>query len=215
MIKDTYFYDAILIPGGGVRLNYELPLWTVKRLKKALEIQHCRYFILLSAGTTHKPPPLDKDGFPIYESIAAANYLLQKGIEPEKILYETSSFDTIGNAYFSKVIHIEPLHLTKLLIITSDFHMERTKAIFRWLYSSKFSEERYELNFEPVSDSGIDQELINARKKKEKKSLENFLRTSKEIEDIVQLHKWLFTRHAAYSIPSNRELLNSDVLKTY
>src|SRR5574341_227154 len=109
-------YDAILIPGGGVREGGDLPLWTKRRLDRAIETQRGEFIITLSAGTLHRPPPSDADGFPIFESIAAAAYLVRRGIEPRRILAETCSYDTIGNAFFSRVVHVDPLGLRKLLI---------------------------------------------------------------------------------------------------
>ena len=50
------------------------------------------------------------------------------------IYEENVSLDTIGNAYFFRVIHLNFLlssHTSfKVLIITSDFHLARTKAVF-------------------------------------------------------------------------------------
>jgi hypothetical protein len=215
-MENMNLYDAIIIPGGGVKTNYELPLWTRRRLDKTIEKkQHSRYIITLSAGTTHKPPPVDNNGFPIYESIAAAHYLANKGVASDKLLYECVSYDTIGNAYFAKIIHIDPLALSKLLIITSDFHMERTKAIFEWMFSPPFSNNKYHLEFESVSDEGIDKKMISERKKREKESLNNFIENIQKIKNSLEFHKWLFSEHRAYTISKDNEILNNDVLKTY
>jgi len=127
-------YDAILILGGGVHECGKLPLWVEARLQRALDLEQGEPIITLSVGTTHKPPPLDEHGFPIFESVAAASYLADHGIAPERILVEATSYDTIGNAYFSRVIHVDPAGFRRLLIITSAFHMPRTEAVFRWVY---------------------------------------------------------------------------------
>ncbi len=131
------------------------------------------YIVTLSAGTTHKPPPLDVNGYPIFESVAAAHYLMRHGILPERILIETSSYDTIGNAYFSRMIHIDPLSLKKLLIVTSEFHMPRTQVIFEWVYHLEGLPQDYDLEFHLVNDEGIDADLLAARRAREGKSLEN------------------------------------------
>jgi uncharacterized SAM-binding protein YcdF (DUF218 family) len=114
-------YDAILIPGGGLQIDGSLPPWVCNRLDKAVEISSTRFFITLSRGTFHKAPPRDKDGFPIDESLAGARYLIARGVPKDRVLFETTSFDTIGNALFSRLIHIEPLKLVRLLVITSNF----------------------------------------------------------------------------------------------
>lgn len=208
--------DAILVPGGGVREGGELPLWTRRRLDRALQIQTGEELIItLSAGTVHKPPPLDSKGFPIFESAAAAKYLVQRGLDPKRILIETSSYDTIGNAFFSRVIHVDPRGLRKLLIITSDFHMPRTQVIFSWVYSLDVPTNWYELYFESVSDEGIDAEILSARIQKERESLAHLLQIKEKINTLRQFHEWLFGEHAAYSLHADAVRVTGKVLNTY
>ncbi len=127
-------YDAILIPGGGVRAGGELPVWVTRRLDRALERAGNAWLVPLSAGTPHRPPPLDDCGFPILEARAGADYLAARGAAPERILIEAASYDTIGNAYFSRVVHAIPRGFRRALVVTSEFHMPRTEAVFRWVY---------------------------------------------------------------------------------
>ena len=208
-------FDAILIPGGGVREKGELPLWMKRRLDRAAELHTDEYIIALSAGTTHKPPPRDDEGFPILESVAAAHYLIQRGVAPAKILTETSSYDTIGNAYFSRVVHVVPRRLCRLLIITSEFHMPRTEAIFRWVYGLDAPPGGYELYFEQVTDEGIDPQVLAARKEKEQASLERLLPIQARIHTLQQFHKWLFGEHAVYSMSAKPLKAAGQVLDTY
>jgi len=209
-------YNAILIPGGGVREMGTLPIWTLRRLDKAIQIGGYDFIIPLSAGTTHKPPPLDNNGRPIFESISAAKYLIENGVPSNKILVDISSYDTIGNAYFSRVIHVDPLDLKRLLVITSDFHMPRTKVIFSWVYNLKEKKTEYELYFEKVSDEGIDDEILIARKNKERRSMAEIAGVVNKINTLKEFHKWLFNEHAAYSInKSGNYRLSDDVLSTY
>lgn len=209
-------FDAILIPGGGVREGGELPIWSMRRLDKALEIVHSEFVITLSAGTTHKPTPLDRKGAPIFESVAAANYLVKHGLPTSQILTETSSYDTIGNAFFSKVIHVDPLGLRNLLIVTSDFHMPRTKTIFSWVYNLENERIAYQLDFEKVSDNGIDEIILDARKNKEAESLSQLKKLIPRITTLKSFHKWLFTEHNAYSVNKYEQTYSNDeILSTY
>ncbi|MEM7067203.1 MAG: YdcF family protein, partial [Cyanobacteria bacterium P01_B01_bin.77] len=191
-------YDAILIPGGGVRERGELPLWTQRRLNHAIENHQDAYLIPLSAGTTHKPPPLDAQGYPIFESVAAANYLIQRGVNSTTILVDTTSYDTIGNVFFSRVIHIEPLQLKRLLVVTSEFHMPRTKAIFEWIYRLEGLPQDHQISYETVSDDGIDKAVLEARQQREEKSLKTLLETAGKIHSLRDFHQWLFRDHGAY-----------------
>ena len=209
-------YDAILIPGGGLREKGDLPLYVKKRLDRAIEIHKDEIIITLSAGTTHKPPFLDKGGFPLFESVAAAKYLMRKNINPDKILTETCSYDTIGNAYFSRMIHTESRNLRTLLIITSAFHLPRTEIIFKWIYNLDPLQKKYTLYFEPVPDIGIDKDALLLRKEKEKKRITQLMKLKGKIDTLYQLHKWLFTEHDAYSVSgTGKKKESGKILSTY
>lgn len=43
---------------------------------------------------------------------------------------EVASFDTVGNAYMSLCIHAIPAGWRRLAVVTSDFHMPRSRALF-------------------------------------------------------------------------------------
>jgi hypothetical protein len=207
-------YDAILIPGGGVRADGALPRWVERRMERALELYQGEYIITLSAGTPFKPPPLDAAGFPIFEAIAGANYLVRRGIDPQKILPETCSYDTIGNAYFSRMIHVEPRRFHRLLVITSQFHLPRVEAVFRWVYGLDGGS--YRLNFEATPDKGIEPVALAARQEKEGRSLAGLPALQSKLQTVAQLHHWLFTTHGAYAVgalPPHTEAGNA--LATY
>lgn len=189
-------YDAILILGGGVREGGELPPWAAARFDLALERQTGEPLVCLSAGTTHRPPPLE-DGFPIAESIAGARYLLSRGIHSSQIRIENVSYDTIGNAYFAKLLFVDPPRWSRLLVITSDFHMPRTRAIFEWLFG--LDGRSYDLVFEASSDAGMTPEAAQFRREKEQHALAGFEALQSRICSMDHLHDWLFTEHQAYS----------------
>ncbi|NQU98492.1 YdcF family protein [Candidatus Woesearchaeota archaeon] len=205
-------YDAILIPGGGVRPIGEVPEWTKRRLDKAIDIYDEEIVICLSKGTTHKPPVLDYRGNPIMESVAAANYLIRRRIPKENIFREEESMDTIGNAYFARAFFTEPKKLKKVCIITSEFHMPRTKAIFEWVYSLKPLPVKHKLTFLTVDDEGIDENLMAAKKEKEKESLKQFEETKERIKNFKQLREWLFSEHAAYTSDLEPEKVTDESL---
>jgi len=209
-------YDAVIIPGGGITPVGGLPEWTRRRLEKALEhTAETRFFICLSAGTFHKPLPRDTDGFAIFESVLAAQYLRQKGIEESRILYETCSYDTLGNAYFARVIHTDPLQLRRLNVITSAFHLPRTQAIFESVFALENENTGYELSFAAVSDEGLDAAMIAARTEREQASLVQFRERSQRVNNLQDLHRWLFADHNAYRLAGQREALNASVLASY
>lgn len=74
----------------------------------------------------------------MHEGAACADYLItQCGVPAGSILKECSSYDTIGNAYFAATIHAVPAGWNggRLAIVTSDFHMPRSRAIFETIFS--------------------------------------------------------------------------------
>jgi len=192
-------YSAILVPGGGVREGGVLPSWARCRLDRALQLERGEYIVTLSAGTTHRPPPLDAHGFPIFESVAAAKYLIEAGIPATRILTETHSYDTIGNAFFSRVIHADPRGLRRLLVITSDFHLPRTRAAFNWIYSLRPTAIAYELDFEGVPDPAMSPDLLQDRQAKERQGMSRLEEIAGRITSLAECHRWLFTGHNAYN----------------
>jgi hypothetical protein len=190
-------YDAILIPGGGVRHHGALPDYVAARFERALDIAGDALLIPLSAGTPHHPPPLDPRGFPITEARAGADYLLRRGVPRFRIAIEESSFDTIGNAYFSRVIHVTPRGLRHILIITSAFHMPRTEAVFRWIYS--LDAPSCTLDFDATPDTGIDPDVLAGRIVIERAGLDALPPLIARIRSLADLHAWLFSEHDAYA----------------
>lgn len=192
--------QAIIVPGGGLTEQGELPAWSAARFDAAVQSsdEHS-LFILLSGGTVYKPPPLDDRGFPLYESQVGARYLAARGIEKDRILTEISSYDTIGNAYFSRVIHAEPARLDTLLIVTSEFHLPRTRAIFDWVYSLVPRPVDYQLRFQGAPDQGLAPDILRVRREKERKSLLKVKQHRRSLTSLDNFHRWLFTEHDAYN----------------
>jgi DUF218 domain len=192
-------YDAILVLGNGIRAGGLLPSWVQRHLDRAIQLHKGQYVVAASAGTTHRPPPVDASGFPIFESVAAAGYLMERGIPPEKILTETCSYDTVGNAFFSRVIHAEPGRMQRLLVIASDFHLPRAEAAFRWVYSLAPRAVPYELGFEGVSDPDMDAAVLQARQCRERERLDALADVIAKIRTMAEFHRWFFTEHDAYN----------------
>ncbi len=213
----SHFYDAVIILGGGVRKNGSLPIWVRRRVRKALEFKDkTKYFITSSAYTTNEKPVINKMGFPVNESVKMGELLIKAGVNKTRILTERWSHDTIGNAYFTRLIHIDQLNLKKLLVITSEFHMPRSKAIFKWIFGLNNSFfKTYTLDFASASDSKLNSKVMLSRIEKEQKSLSKLFETKKRITNLKQLHKWLFYKHGAYTLKFFRDKNSNQVLKSY
>lgn len=195
-------FDAILIPGGGVTAEGAPTPWVLARLERARELLGDAIAITLSAGTVHKPAPLDGRGFPILESVAGANYLRQRGVPADQVMVETCSLDTIGNAYFSRMIHAEPRKLRRILVITSQFHLPRTEAIFRGVYGLPDDARgtNFDLEFLATPNAGLTPGELLARTEREQASLTHWLSLAPSFRDLADFHRWLFTEHGAYAV---------------
>ncbi len=185
-------YDAILIPGGGLLDNGGVPPWVTARLDRALEVRTTELLIALSAGTTHRRRAA-------FESVEAARYLIRRGAPAESVLIEASSYDTIGNAWFSRVLHAEPRRLRRLLVISSAFHIARCEAVFRWVYGLAPRAVEFELAFDAVADAGIPDEALRARRERESASLQALLPLTASCRDVHSFHRWLYGEHLAYA----------------
>jgi hypothetical protein len=216
-------YDCIVIPGGGIDANGSPSAWVIARLDRALEMAtSTTYFLVLSRGTTHRPPVLDKHSFPIDEASASAAYLIEHNIPSNKILIENWSLDTIGNAYFARQCILEPMELYHLAIITNEFHMTRTKLIFDWVFSLTNSTnarcEKYQIDYFTVNNQDMTDEQLLARIDKERLACEDVKLKIQQITNLSQMAQFLFLEHGAYkakSLHSRRSQLDSVTTSTY
>ncbi len=127
----------IVVLGGGIDIKGILPHHVFSRLDKALELAHkypnakivlCgRYSFLYGPKK-----PLTT------EAEAMRTYLLGKKIPKNRILIEKKSKDTIGNAYYSKKNIFLPRHEKQAIIITSEFHLPRSKYIFQKIFGPTY-----------------------------------------------------------------------------
>jgi uncharacterized SAM-binding protein YcdF (DUF218 family) len=228
----TPYLTIIVIPGGGLSSDGTIPLHTQLRLDRANEIYRLTtsnnfLFITLSAGTTHKPNPIDKYGYPIYESVAASIRLIEMGIPPDIILEESFSLDTLGNAYFLRTVHIDQIDkIKKIVVITNKWHIDRVKAMFDYVFSLPeqhnlaVHKKVYKLFYEAVAD-GLDDEVLLARRSREAESLKQFVTNTKlQFASMIALHGWMYSKHKAYSASRHKEPRNGSdvdaaVLKSY
>jgi len=205
-IDSAASYDAILIPGGGLTLEGKPSPWVIERLDRAAELYSeldGKVLLMpLSAGTPHKAPILDDAGFPLYESDAGGRFLIDThGVAPDHVRAEWQSLDTIGNAAFARWLLTDPNpRIRDLLVITSEFHMPRTRKIFEWVYGLPSDSGKYKLSFETVPNVGLNDAELLARAEREAQGLANTTALSESITTMADFHNWLATGHAAYAM---------------
>lgn len=131
--------DAVMILGGGKPTSLDQPpvyvqrrcddaaavVFRHKQLSLAAEASMRRKELLpvlcLSAGTAHLPQLMSEaQGLPIWESTSTAAYLSLHFNMSHNVFVETTSFDTIGNAFYARTSHTDIVGWRRLLIVTNE-----------------------------------------------------------------------------------------------
>lgn len=174
--------DAIIVLAGGTsfdmtrrRMDCAMRAWS--ELGQPMMVLSGGYSFILET-----PPPL-------LEAEAMQRYAVSTGFPPDKILIETESRDTLGNAFFTKRRLAEPRSWRNLLIVTSEYHLPRTRYVFQKVFgplyslsyraaASHFSElESLEHRAEEKLIFEISAEALNAIPDGDDRAIEHFLYT--------------------------------------
>lgn len=206
--------EMMLILGGGLTPEGEVPPWTAERLELALSLRrNGEKFMVLSAGTPHKPNPVIH-GVKVYESLAAAKYLYRRGVRYEDVWIEADSLDTIGNAWFARRI-TDQIGVRSLAVVTSEFHWKRAQEAFCAVFALDPGGEQYSLSFRRSPDVGIEERALNARRRKEEHGTESLTWQLKGMRDKETFRRWLFTQHDAYAPGRSCKPVDKRALATY
>ena len=212
--KNNNIENLICVLAGGLQENGEPHEFVKKRLDKAIELYNNKksHILVLGGGTYHKAPFLNKDGFIIHESTSCALYLNKNGVNSNLILREWSSYDTIANGFFAFTNYINHLNLKKFTIITSDFHISRSKEIFN--YFNKLFNQNEEISYLSI-ESNLDNDTYIIRTTREEESKINFVKNIvNKINNPTEFIKWFYTEHKAYS-SIIKYVENKELIKTY
>lgn len=133
--------NILIVLGGGLDKDENLPPHSKLRHDLCYEM-HERYdLIICSSKKTYKKYAVNQKKS---EAEVGREYLMRLGVPEKKIILEEKSMDTFSNAYYSrKLIEEDKLNPNKIGIITSNFHMPKT----RFLFEIVFPKEEFDIEF--------------------------------------------------------------------
>ena len=135
-INNSNAADVVIILGGGIGGSGKLLSSTRRRLDFFLGMKQkfVSTPIILSGWCTGfmKEKPL------ITEAEAMRAILARRGIDSKYIYLEKQSLDTISNAVFSKQLVGKNRGWKRIVLITSDYHMQRALWIFRRIFGNSY-----------------------------------------------------------------------------
>ncbi|OGN01617.1 MAG: hypothetical protein A3I26_00245 [Candidatus Yanofskybacteria bacterium RIFCSPLOWO2_02_FULL_43_10] len=134
-------------------------------------------------------------------------YAVGLGTSADAILKEDVSKDTIGNAYFCKLNFLEPNDWHNIVIVTSDYHIPRTRYIFEKVLGSG-----YTIEFASVG-SKLSPEEFAAKINKENKTTEFLKKWFDSISpgDTKAIKELMYAKHPGYT--ENPEVTKEQLLK--
>lgn len=155
-------YTVLIVLGSSLDSFGKITLRLKERLDKILKI----YSIL-----DEKKAKIIVSGGCVYQKINSqakvmADYLIERGIPSKDVILENKSINTLDNIYYSNII-LKNLDPKKIIIVSSDFHINRTKYICSILMKD------YNKEFEG-SDSVLPYDELEYLKNKEVKIIEYY-----------------------------------------
>jgi uncharacterized SAM-binding protein YcdF (DUF218 family) len=144
------------------------------------------------------------------ESVVAKEFLVNAGVKESDIITDEESIDTVGNAYFLRTMESAKQDVLfrsrSMVVITNEFHMNRTKAIFEKVFGNgekvkglgpfPWGNSEYTLEFEHVNNRGIQQSALQKRIDWEEEQLREFERVSEDWKDLRCMHQYMLSEDA-------------------
>lgn len=151
--------DAIIILGSGINQDGSLPGNLKLRVSKGVQLytQGLAKNIVMSGNYSFW---LDDSREIPFRSEASAmrEYALMLGVPETDIFIEEKSKDTLGNAFFTKIDYLEKNDWKQVMVVTSDFHLKRTKFVFDHVLGPQYAIEYYPVLLDLSADERREKE---------------------------------------------------------
>lgn len=197
-------FDAIVIPSGGLEDDGTPKVFVKARLDAMGPYKNMtKYWISSGAYSPRVAVKTSASGAVLGEGRAGAQYLANKFSVPlEQILVEEGAKDSIGNAYFTRLM-AEVLQLRKILVVTNRFQMPRIRLVFDRTYTLA-PYRPYALYYLEVPDVGLDSDVLAGRQEKERQSMVKlWFDTFKVLDTMTDMGKYIHIHHRAYAMDTN------------
>ena len=107
-------------------------------------------------------------------------------------------------------MHVLPRKLKKIHLVTSDWHLPRTREIFDTVFACS-GESDLALTYAAAQNVGLSENETELRLERELESLETFRTTTKHmLKDMDSLHKFIFEEHGCYKAGSHLKPMSSE-----
>jgi len=153
---------CLIVLGGGLDEKQNLNHPTKLRFEKAVELHDNFDYVICSSKGTYRPVGKTRN---ITEAEVGKTFLTEQGVPDKKIIKEEESLDTFSNAYYCRLI-LDRLGCKEFTIITSEFHLPKTKFVFKVVFSDD-----YKINYISSENGIIDPIILNNRRINEKEVL--------------------------------------------
>ncbi len=180
-------YDVIIIIGGGINKDGDLPEEASLRVKEGVKKYNDGIApkILMSGrwGKDIDFTPKKK------EAIAMKEMAVDLGVPSKDILIETRAMDTLSNAKESKKI-IDNSDWKNILVVTLDFHKDRTEKIFRDIFGDSYNIDVYggKSNLEEsLYKRHLKMEDLKMKRYERQKKFSSIIDTLDQIADDIEL----------------------------
>ena len=74
----------------------------------------------------------------VTEAAAMAAYAREHGVPDDALFLEEAARDTLGNAFFTRELFLEPNNWRSIRVVTSDFHLSRAAWVFRKILGARY-----------------------------------------------------------------------------
>ena len=123
---NTLLMECIVVLGAPLQIvdGEEVPgVWLEKRLLEAIKIYQKKKSMIVVTGSNPNSVRFEGD--------IMKEYLIKSGVKSEHIISETRAMNTVANAFYVGLILKKMDRFpTKIFLVTSSFHMTRSKKLF-------------------------------------------------------------------------------------